>query len=215
MIPSMKPLALLPLALGFLVALPDPDPGREPEGRYRLTLDGETVTLVPGRPTTVRVGDRTHQLLLEAPRTRVFDNHGIHFEYPATMGFEYDGETPGVHLWTFDGNNSVLMVQEYEPFDRDQTREVLSEGLRTQFESMGATLESSPCRLDVAGGPAEGLRLEILMGDVGLVQELYCFQGPGGGVALILQDTRDPGAAASEEFRVLTERVAGTLRIDG
>ena len=214
----MKHDYLLPLAclaLPWAVSsIPRQAQDTEPQGYFTLAIDDDRTTLLPGEKKTIEIGGREHEIRLEEPTHRIFDKEGIHFEYPYGMAYEFDGSTPGVGMWNMDGNAVVLMVQVYDLLDASQVSASLLQGMRDQFESMGSEVRSVPCELELEGRTLEGDELRIEFAGFSLVQELYCLDGPEGGVAVILQDSRDASLSPSGEFEAVRESFAASFWVE-
>ena len=186
-------LLLAPLAP--LVAQ-DPDPEMvEPPEQFELTLGGRTYEVRAGEPFEVELAGETYAGDLEPSDTRRLALDDLSFEYPNGMTFEYEA-SPGMRMWTLDGNDAVIMKQEN-----------LVVGIEESLAELGDPVRDD-ASIELEGTTHRGVTIDVEISDFTLHSEVYMI---GEKVALILQDSRDVGEDVTEEFELARELLEDTF----
>jgi len=194
-------LLLAPLAP--LVAQ-DPDPEMvEPPEQFELTLGGRTYEVRAGEPFEVELAGETYAGDLEPSDTRRLALDDLSFEYPNGMTFEYEA-SPGMRMWTLDGNDAVIMVQR---FAFGVKQENLVVGIEESLAELGDPVRDD-ASIELEGTTHRGVTIDVEISDFTLHSEVYMI---GEKVALILQDSRDVGEDVTEEFELARELLEDTF----
>lgn len=184
--------------------------GKEPVQIGYLTLDGVEHEIRVGEEARIVISGKEHLLKLRLASFRVFDKAGTTFHYPAPMFFSFDDSDPDVTVWSLDGNNAVIMVQEYrEAVKLNDLVKVMA----GEYALMKAQVDVSEAALKGPGGLYSGKKLRVQMGEIRLYQELYMVQVGNRSICLILQDSLDEEGKNSEEFEKVRAQVAETFAV--
>jgi hypothetical protein len=185
------------LLLLSAIAVPASDK-EEPALGYTLRLDGEVVRLVPGKAVRIKGHFADPKATLVPDTERLFTYGQVTFKYPANFAFEADFDTEGIKMWTLDGNNFVIMVQQYETVEMtpkafaEQLKELY--GPKTKIESRSYTFNSHQY---------SGTRVHFTVAKQTLIQDILALPTKKGTRLLILQDNPPEEGLSAESKSVL------------
>jgi hypothetical protein len=126
------------------------------------------------------------------------------------MFFSFDDSDTDVNVWSLDGNNALIMVQEYLEATNMNN---LIRAMAGEFTLMKAQVEVSEAALKGMDGLYSGKKLLVQMGEHMLEQEIFMFEAGSRSVALILQDIPDEEGENSKEYEEMRALVSETLSI--
>ncbi len=166
-----------------------------------LEIDGKVHTVLIGEETKLKIGSKMRSVRIRIAPHSVFNRVGIRFRYPSSMGFNLDDSDPNVSIWSMDGDEAVIMVQQYNV---DIDANVLYAAMKSEFVQMKAKVEVSAIQLKGKRRTLDGKRFKVKMGNVNILQDIYILQEGEQKLALFLQDTvTDNGKSSSEYIEIL------------
>ncbi|MCB9916126.1 MAG: hypothetical protein H6828_13440 [Planctomycetes bacterium] len=183
------------LALGALF-LPRTDLEHEPPLRLALQVGDSSQRVLLDRPFVLELGGERHDARITALPERRFEAHGVRFDYPAEMTYEFE---PGryIQVVTLEGPDSVFMLQFYGPGATPaELAQVLVDGTREQYE--GFEVEQEQLELELAGAEREVHRLTVAMGEVAFRQDFVAFELAEGPLVVLLQSNLDDDGELGE-----------------
>jgi len=203
------------LGAAVLAALPrSADETMEPPPIYALEVGGKRVALEPDLPLDLDTPDARTRVVLRTEPHRVFPFAGLRFHYPRGMGFEADMDTPGVALWSLDGNDAVVMVQRYGGREvPGEVREEVVTSIQAQFGRRSAT--SAPSKTSLGGRELEGTEIRIAIAGTRLIQEVYAIPSGRDTIILIVQDSLEDDGSHSAEYGTTKKMLAESFRFPG
>lgn len=174
----------------------------EPPLRYQLTVDGKSHTLLLDRPLELNIGGRPVKLKLQAANYREFAIAGVRFHYPCQMSYEVDKSTPGLTIYTLDGNDAVIMLMcPGQILGKDELLKETVANLKAEY-GKGKVVEE-PLELKLNGSLLRGSRLRIQLLGQSLIQDCLGFRHQGRSYLLILQDSPRGGKPSPEGANVV------------
>lgn len=207
------------LALAFLVvggglALAGDDDASSKE-RLGLIVEigDQRIETFAGETFTVEIAGTTVPVRITPKATKQFQNAGVSFEYPRAFSMELDKSNPGVRIWTLDGNDVVLMVQEY----------LVDGGLPSQAGEVAKYMvqaygpenaKRKTVSIELGGKKLAGHRIEARIAGQRLTQELFDLPSKGRPRVLLVQDSPKDDGSPSDEMRRTRELLTRTFRID-
>lgn len=171
----------------------------------RLTINEDVYNVPFGKPFAVRIGGKKMTLRIDPQTDLEFIEAGVSFRYPKALEAIADAGGEGVTVWTLQGRNVALMLQQYEEgLDAKSLLEVLVGNL---VERDGEeNVKRQDVKLTGPQGAYQGVQLKISLPAKGKqpatesVQNVFTFANKQGVFALLLQDVRVPGAEDSGEY---------------
>ena len=191
------------LFLGVALMLANLAQAGEPPTRFKLEIDGNTRVVEAGQAFEIEVGGKKVPARFIEFETRRFDEAGVRFEYPRHFAWEHDPPD----MWTLDGNNAVLILSRAEPGNDTTATDLLdgvAEGLRSERKKY------RPITLVTRQGAIEGLETTFTIVGNRIRYEAYVLERGAARSLLMLQDSTD-GAAAASEFKDMRQRLGATL----
>ena len=114
-------IAAASLLAGFgAKGLADPS---EPPLQVVLTIDGVQQKLTTGEKASVNIAGKPRDVLVEVAPTRRLDAEGVAFDYPSSMGFEFEHDEEIVDTLLSLAQPSELVVSEAASSERDRQKE--------------------------------------------------------------------------------------------
>lgn len=183
----------------------------EPPLEFILRIDGADVPITAGKPATVTVAGKEVEVTLTPRPERRFSAAGLAFSYPAGHSFEVDREVPGLTIWTFDGNDNVIMIQRAERgIEPEDLARQLLDGLAEQFDAEGEPQRVTR-RFD--GRDVAGRRAVFKVADARISYEIFPLSVGGAAVALMIQDSPEDDGSPTEETRQVIALLERTLKV--
>jgi hypothetical protein len=168
---------------------------REPPLLMYLEADGTRVSVELGKPFELGALSGKKTATLRAEPYRVFPYGGISFRYPAGCSFEAK-QQPGVTVWTLDGADVVIIVQRYSRnADHLAIRTAVVDNLVESYA--GPKTRQLDTTLKVKGTVLKGRRIEFVLANTLLHQDIFSFPAGADSVVFIIQDTPRPGGTPS------------------
>lgn len=194
-----------------LIAAADERPEAEPVQNFILKIDNVPYAVPINSNHKIEVSGKPHNIRIELSPTRVFNKAGIMFEFDSKRHFSYEALSPAVDHWTLDGNNTVIIIQNYK-VDLDNSE--IIDSFKDQYKKMKAKSKWAKTKLKAGGSTITGERLLLDIGEVKLEQQLFFFKRKGETRVLILQDAPDENNRNTEEFVKMRNLVQQTLSVD-
>jgi len=179
----------------------------EPSLVYTLQIDDQKIRVVPGQEIEIMGAFENPKVTLVPDKARLFTYSGITFKYPSQFAFEADFETAGVKMWSLDGNDCVIMVQQYEALQ--MTPQTFSEILK---ESYGpeTKLENKSYRFN--GQQYSGVRVRVSLAGTALIQDVIALPTKKGSRLLVLQDLPPEEKVSQDESKFVLKLLDETLK---
>jgi hypothetical protein len=181
---------VLMLAGGLVIA----SEKQEPSLGYTLRLGKETVRLVPGQETQLKGVFENPKATLIPDKERLFTYAGLTFKYPSNFAFEADFKTDGVKIWSLDGSDFIIMVQQY---DAVVTPKTLSEQLKKMY---GPATKTESTSYKFNGTELSGVRVVATIAETKLTQDVLAVPTKKGSRVLILQDAKEKVSDDESKF---------------
>lgn len=170
-----------------------PQPGlcqKEPAVKIEVVSDGETISLFDG-DTVILHG---HKTVIRTGRTKTFQLDGLEFQYPRDFAYRYEQES-GVKTWTFDGNNFVIMLFEFE---RKADIAAFTRIMVRKFGKKNCSVEDRT--LQLASQALKGKRILVSLLGAKLTFDLYPLDLSSKKTHIIaFQDTKNNNGGDSKE----------------
>ena len=189
----------------------EPVEAEEPSQAAYLTIDGVKHKIMVGEESELVIDNKRHRLALTLDPNRRFKKAGISFSYNGQMHYSYEALSEDVDHWSIDGNNAVVMVQMYR--EKIDDKAILKQ-FESQYESMNASVKTKKTVLKFGKKKLRGYRLNIALGDIHLMQEIFVIQKDDSTTALFLQDTLGENRRNTQEFLEMKHLIGETLDID-
>jgi hypothetical protein len=188
--------------LAFLMLLSTAVWAQEPPRVYRLKVNGKSYPIYLDKNSELLVNGQRWQVKLEADPDRLFEYKGVSFRYPASMNYEKDSSTPGVTIFSLDGNNSVIMLM--APSSLVRSPSFFKDTVTAIKIGYGlGKVSESPYQVKLGAHTLKGVRLQArLVGEV-VVQDLLRFTHRGSEYILVLQDSPQGKQPSRESIEVL------------
>lgn len=165
-------------------------------------LIGEEVYEVPvGEPFAVAINGERVRMQLDSQESFTLEVSGIEFAYPSDLKLEENAEDGAVKIWTMQGENAALMLQEYAAeIGPESLLEALVANILDQHLEE-AKPKRRKVRLNGTDRTLEGAQIETTEEGVVVLQNLFTFENEQGVFALMLQDAHAEDAEASDEYK--------------
>ncbi len=186
-------------------------PEAEPVQNFILKIDNVPHAVSINSNHKIEVSGKSHKIRIELSPTREFSKAGIMFEFDSKRHFSYEALSPAVDHWTLDGNNTVIIIQNYK-VDLDNSE--IIDSFKDQYKKMKAKSKWAKTKLKAGGNTITGERLLLDIGEVKLEQQLFFFKRKGETRVLILQDAPDENNRNTKEFIKMRNLVQQTLSVD-
>jgi len=157
--------------------------------------------LLIGRKSQLNIGDKPDSVKIRLDPYRVFNKAGIKFKFLSRMYFSLDDSDPIVNTWSIDGDNSLILIQEFKmPIDE----KTVIDALKDEYIQMKATVDVKGVQLKGKNDVLDGKRIKMKIGNVSLSQDVYVVKMGMRTTAIILQDTfEDDGNNTSEYAKMV------------
>jgi len=185
--------------------------GKEPVQKFILNIDNTAHEVSINANHKIDIAGKPHKVRIELSPTRNFNKAGLSFDFDSKRHFSYEALSPVVDHWSLDGNNSVIIIQNYKV--KVDNSEII-ESFKEQYKKMKAKTKWAKTRLKYDGKSAKGERLLINMGDVKLEQQIFFFNKKEETRVMILQDAPEDGGKNTQEFVNMRKLVQQTLSVD-
>lgn len=185
----------------------------EPPITYDVVVNGKKITVQEGVDTAI-AGTFTSPTLRITPQDwRTFRHDNLTFSYYRSFSFEADVADPNGKVWTFDGNDVVLMYQEIA--GSVSTLDFANYMLQMFGEGNGKVIAPvKKWQLDSVELTGSVIGVEIAEQKLGM----EIFQIPGDGKTtrlLIVQDSLGETGKHSSEYQRTVEQLKSSLRLGG
>lgn len=184
---------------------------KEPTQKFILKIDNASHEVSINTNHKIVVSGKPHKVRIEVSPTRNFNKAGLNFDFDSKRHFSYKELSPVVDHWSLDGNNTVIIIQNYKV--KVENSEIL-DSFKEEYRKMKAKTKSTKTRLNYDGKSVTGQRLLINMGDIKLEQQIFFFNKKGETRVMILQDAHDEGNSNTKEFVKMRALVQKTLLVD-
>lgn len=219
--PAQPRTCLMCLVVVALVALPSAtpaapdaahDPTVEPVMEMTLTIGQAEHAISFDQPLDVIIDGRPVTMTLRAKPDRLFRVGSIRFRYPMTHGFEADTSTPGIRIFTLDGNSNVIMLQEYgHLMPAQQLLAFMTNAMTAQY---GNAARVSPTSIELGEHTLKGNRLDVTLAGERLVQDLFPIKTPEGGYVLMIQDSPQDDGQLTQETQEAIKLLKRTFALE-
>ena len=183
----------------------------EPAQKFILKIDNSVHEISINKDHNVVVGGKPHKVRINLSPIRRFNKAGLSFDFDAKRHFSYEELSPLVDHWSLDGNNSVIIIQDYKV--SVENSEII-ESFKEQYNKMKAKTKWAKTRLNYGNRTVKGERLLINMGDIELEQQIFFFKSNDGTRVMILQDAPQDDNQNTEEFISMRKLVEKSLSVD-
>ena len=202
---------MVPLSLpGIVVWAASPaDESLEPPVTYTLTLGGQKVDLLEGRPVTISGSFSNPVAVLEASTSRIFPHAGISFAFPRSFTFEADLEDADSKSWTLSGNDFKIMVFSLANLSSAKS---YVEGVAEVLAGDEIVREKAALKLPNPNLGRAAVRFEM----VGNPMRFEAYELPSLGKRkrlLVLQDSPPEGKTSSAEALMARAMLESTFRL--
>jgi len=184
---------------------------KEPTQKFILKIDNTSHEVSMNADHKIVVSGKPHKVRIEISPTRNFNKAGLSFDFDSKRHFSYEELSPVVDHWSLDGNNSVIIIQNYKV--KVENSEIL-DSFKEEYRKMKAKTKSTKTKLNYDGKSVTGQRLLINMGDIKLEQQIFFFNKKGETRVMILQDAPDEDNSNTKEFVKMRALVQKTLLVD-
>ena len=201
-------LASASLLAGFGAnGLADPS---EPPLQVVLTIDGVQQKLTTGEQVSVNIAGKPRDVLVEVAPTRRLEAEGVAFDYPSSMGFEFEhDEEVQLKMWTLDGNDVTLILSQFS-FETDgMARQMLESSL----EALDQEAELREIEVHFSGKKTSALQARVNV--VGNAMEItaIALPIPGKSCILMIQDSLEDDGGHTQESSTVMQLLAETMKI--
>jgi len=184
---------------------------KEPTQKFILKIDNASHEVSINTNHKIVVSGKPHKVRIEVSPTRNFNKAGLNFDFDSKRHFSYEELSPEVDHWSLDGNNTVIIIQNYKV--KVENSEII-DSFKEEYRKMKAKTKSTKTRLNYDGKSATGQRLLINMGDIKLEQQIFFFNKKGETRVIILQDAPNEDNSNTKEFVEMRALVQKTLLVD-
>lgn len=186
--------------------------GSEPPLEFVLKVGDKEVPVRLEEPFKLEASGK-QTLTLSVNDTREFDKSGIKFRYPRHFAFEADLEDPTFMGWTLDGNSTVLML--FLAPETDDEVAMRDEFVQTMVGQFGEDRTSvGKTSISLEGKKTEGSRIEAVIADVTLRQDIYGLPTDEGALLLVIQDTLEDDGSSTKETTGAVKLLNDTFKIE-
>ena len=186
------------------------DETREPPLELDVEIAGQRLTVRAGEEFAIPVnktGGASSRGRITPRPTRLFRTGELSFRYPSGHTFEYelDEEPPVTTIWTFDGNDNVIILTRFhEAIDEGELIKGSVQGALEQYDPKDTTVVDASIKL--AGREVKGKRITTKIGDYQVVQEMFVIVATGDRpYVLTIQDMPDEDGKQTAETRAAVE----------
>lgn len=194
-----------------VVLAADESSEKEPIQTFILKIDGAAHEVPINSNQDIIVAGKRHKVRIEISPTREFNKAGLRFDFDAKRHFSYEALSPVVDHWSLDGNNSVIIIQNYKV--KVENSDII-DSFKEQYRKMKAKTKWAKMKLNFDGKSIKGERLMINMGDIKLEQQIFFFNKKGETRVLILQDAPEEGGKNTPEFVNMRKLIQRSLTVD-
>jgi hypothetical protein len=190
-----------------------PDPTLEPPLEFTLEIDGKPVA-VPihlDKPFNPIVNGKKVSMTLSVKPHRLFRHSGVTFQYPQYYVFEADADEGDAPIWTFSGNDNVLILARYPKGDDADHLKSAVDSAVAQYGK--PRVKQSDCTLTLDDRKLDGKRLDVRLAEVAIRQELYAFTADRYSFVLIVQDTPEENKQPTEETAAAIKMLEESFKI--
>jgi len=184
---------------------------KEPTQKFILKIDDAIHEVSMNADHKIVVSGKPHKVRIEISPTRNFNKAGLSFDFDSKRHFSYEELSPVVDHWSLDGNNTVIIIQNYKV--KVENSEIL-DSFKEEYRKMKAKTKSTKTKLNYDDKSVTGQRLLINMGDIKLEQQIFFFNKKGETRVMILQDAPDEDNNNTKEFVKMRALVQKTLLVD-
>jgi len=184
---------------------------KEPAQKFILKIDDAIHEVSMNTNHKIVVSGKPHKVRIEISPTRNFNKAGLNFDFESKRHFSYEELSPVVDHWSLDGNNTVIIIQNYKV--KVENSEIL-DSFKEEYRKMKAKTKSTKTKLNYDGKSVTGQRLLIKMGDIKLEQQIFFFNIKGETRVMILQDAPDEDNSNTKEFVKMRALVQETLLVN-
>jgi hypothetical protein len=184
---------------------------KEPTQKFILKIDNTSHEVSINTNHKIVVSGKPHKVRIEVSPTRNFNKAGLNFDFDSKRHFSYEELSPVVDHWSLDGNNTVIIIQNYKV--KVENSEIL-DSFKEEYRKMKAKTKSTKTKLNYDGKNVSGQRLLINMGDIKLEQQIFFFNKKGETRVMILQDAPNEDNSNTKEFVTMRKLVQKTLSVD-
>ena len=184
---------------------------KEPTQKFILKIDNTSHEVSINTNHKIVVSGKPHKVRIEVSPTRNFNKAGLNFDFDSKRHFSYEELSPVVDHWSLDGNNTVIIIQNYKV--KVENSEIL-DSFKEEYRKMKAKTKSTKTKLNYDGKNVSGQRLLINMGDIKLEQQIFFFNKKGETRVMILQDAPNEDNSNTKEFVEMRKLVQKTLSVD-
>lgn len=209
----MKYLSIILLLITFPLAsvVAKESSGKEPVQKFILEINNTAHEISINSNHEINISGKPHKIRIELSPTRNFDKAGLNFEFESKRHFSYEALSAVVDHWSLDGNNTVIIIQNYKL--KVKNSEIL-DLFKDQYKKMKAKTKWVKTKLSYGEKSIQGERLLIHMGDIKLEQQIFFFKKDGETRVLILQDAPQEGGENTQEFVNMRKLVQKSLSVD-
>lgn len=202
---------LLLITLPFASVVAKENSGKEPAQKFILKIDNIAHEISINSNHKINISGKPHNISIELSPTRKFNKAGLNFEFDSKRHFSYEALSPVADHWSLDGNNTVIIVQNYKV--KVENSDILN-SFKDQYKKMKAKTKWAKTKLNYGEKSIQGERLLIDMGDIKLEQQMFFFKKNGETRVLILQDAPQEGSENTQEFVNMRKLVQKSLSVD-
>lgn len=184
---------------------------KEPTQKFILKIDNTSHEVSINTNHKIVVSGKPHNVRIEISPTRNFNKAGLNFDFDSKRHFSYEELSPEVDHWSLDGNNTVIIIQNYKV--KVENSEII-DSFKEEYRKMKAKLKSAKTKLNYGGKSVTGQRLLINMGDIKLEQQIFFFNKKGETRVMILQDAPNEDNSNTNEFVEMRKLVQKSLSVN-
>jgi len=184
---------------------------KEPIQKFILKIDNTSHEVSMNADHKIVVSGKPHKVRIEISPTRNFNKAGLSFDFDSKRHFSYEELSPEVDHWSLDGNNTVIIIQNYKV--KVENSEII-DAFKDEYKKMKARLKSAKTKLNYGDKSVTGQRLLINMGDIKLEQQIFFFNKKGETRVIILQDAPNEDNSNTKEFVEMRKLVQKSLSVD-
>lgn len=176
---------------------------------YEVTIDGNSYMFTQGVAQDIILKDgKSVSISVSAVKTKVFQDHGISFNYPSDMTVGQDSFY-GIKQITLQATDSTLVM--FQIFPSGATpKEVQSDllaGFREEYSNLGVRFpanSTSACKRTIGGVEREGIQLSYALGALAHETEIYTMKKDGKILAIVFQCAVEDKDKATPRYEVVT-----------
>jgi hypothetical protein len=182
----------------------------EPPFQLLLEIDGVELPVVDGQHTEVSIGDRKVKVKARVLPTRRFSEHGVQFEFPRDMAYEFD-PAGGIDTWTLDGNNCTLLLNRYET---DGVADLVDGVFEATAAAMGGDIDKAkPVEWRLGAIQAKGRTLIIDLMGTSMQVTVLGIEDKDAAIVLVVQDVLGDNGEVAEDSRRVRELLTKSFAV--